>query len=350
VRAIKALRLAAKTSGPHSKFPWPAAAIAATALAIAGSARATEYQITDLGIFGGASSIAGQFASVNASGQVVGYYTDQPYDVTGHAFRSDANGGAPAVSNLGSIGGSRSTAAAVNDLGQAVGGAITSDGRRTHAFRTTPNGSITPAADLGTLGGTIDFGQFGGIIDRSEAFGVNVLGQAVGSSLAPAATSAVTRAFRTAPNANITPASDLGTLGGRESEAFAINASGQTVGDADLTAASSPYHAFRSAPNGLVAPLTDLGTLGGPNSAAHGVNDAGQAVGVADTATSGVHHAFRTAPNGAITAASDLGTLGGSYSIARSINSLGQTVGFQTTRETSVPSHFSRTLPARCRT
>jgi probable HAF family extracellular repeat protein len=121
---------------------------------------------------------------------------------------------------------------------------------------------------------------------------------------------------------------DLGTLGGRYSEAFAINASGQVVGDATTANASQGDHAFLYS-NGS---MLDLGTLGGAASLAYGINASGQVVGYATTAnTSLTGHPFLYS-NGSML---DLGTLGGEASYAftgggngaNGINASGQVVG-----------------------
>ena len=71
--------------------------------------------------------------------------------------------------------------------------------------------------------------------------------------------------------------------------------------------------------------MQDLGTLGGQNSAAQAINAAGQIVGFSDLSTTNVTHAVLwTAPN----QIQDLGTLGGSHAIAKSINDLGEVVGW----------------------
>ena len=78
-------------------------------------------------------------------------------------------------------------------------------------------------------------------------------------------------------------------------------AAGQVVGLATI-GATGVWHAFLWA-DGV---MTDLGTLGGLRSAAYAINDAGQVVGHANTAD-GADHAFLW-QDGRMT---DLGTLGG---------------------------------------
>lgn len=68
---------------------------------------------------------------------------------------------------------------------------------------------------------------------------------------------------------------DLGTLGGTETVAIAINASGQITGGS--TTASGAYHAFLYF-NGK---MTDLGTLGGPSSQGQSINKLGTVAGYA---------------------------------------------------------------------
>ena len=73
--------------------------------------------------------------------------------------------------------------------------------------------------------------------------------------------------------------------------------------------------------------MQDLGSLGGQNSAAQAINTAGQIVGFSDLSTSNVTHAaLWLAPN----EIQDLGTLGGNYAVAKGINDVGQVVGWST--------------------
>ncbi|HWA84025.1 MAG TPA: PEP-CTERM sorting domain-containing protein [Fimbriimonadaceae bacterium] len=108
---------------------------------------------------------------------------------------------------------------------------------------------------------------------------------------------------------------DLGTLGGTDSHAYAINSFGEVVGQAgDI---NGQQRAFLYS-NG---PMQDLGTLGGGESFAWGINDANQIVGTADLSTN-TQHAFLY--DGTM---HDLGTLYG-VSEAMGLNNLGQVVGF----------------------
>jgi probable HAF family extracellular repeat protein len=115
---------------------------------------------------------------------------------------------------------------------------------------------------------------------------------------------------------------DLGTLGGNESNARGINNSGQIVGYSKTN--SNLGHAFLWDRGSMV----DLGTLGGDTSYATDINDFGQIAGTSFRQIGPIHtpHAFLW-ENGSMT---DLGTLNGiseSYSMAEGINNYGQIVG-----------------------
>jgi probable HAF family extracellular repeat protein len=144
--------------------------------------------------------------------------------------------------------------------------------------------------------------------------------------------------------------SDLGTLGGNQSLANAVNNRGQVAGEA-LNTISDPYtsnyfnffiagatqvHAFRwTKSQGML----DLGTLGGTDSAAFLINERGQIAGLSFT---------NSTPNPVLDACSfwsqnlptldpflwkdgkmiDLGTLGGTCGQPFSLNNRGQVAGF----------------------
>ena len=113
---------------------------------------------------------------------------------------------------------------------------------------------------------------------------------------------------------------DLGTLGGDVSRAFAINALGQVAGTS--TSASGAPRAFLWA-NGV---MQDLGTLWDNGTEAIAINDLGQ-VAVNTTNRLGAEHAFLWASG----TMQDLGTLGGPFSFATGINAAGQVIGLSNT-------------------
>ena len=141
--------------------------------------------------------------------------------------------------------------------------------------------------DLGVLPGS----------ESSEAFGINDLGQIVGTSN----TLSGGHAFLWQAGSGMI---DLGVLPGMDiSAAYAINNHGQVVG------MSYPYTGLGArafiwqAGGGMI----DLGTLGGSYSEALGINDAAKIVGSSETAA-GQRHAFVWQAGSGMT---DLGTLPG---------------------------------------
>lgn len=156
---------------------------------------------------------------------------------------------------------------------------------------------------IDTLGGTHSF-AFGISADGSTA-----VGQAYTSG-------GQAHAFRWTGAAGI---QDLGTLGGNESTAQGVSASGVVVGSAFN--AQGKRLAFRWDPStGMVS----LGTLGGDNSYAYGVTPDGSAVAGWASMPSNTTHAFVwRSSTGSL---QDLGTLGGSNSFAYAISADGRVV------------------------
>jgi probable HAF family extracellular repeat protein len=251
---------------------------------------ATQYTITDLGTLGGTYSSA---SGINNWGQVVGT-SKIAGDSRYHAFLySDG-----VMQDLGTLGGTNSFAYSINNNGQVVG---VSDitGSMYHAFLYS-GGTMQY---LGTLGGR----------EYSYGFGVNDSGQVVGYS---GGIGYGKRAFLYSDGV----IQDLGTLGNNEgSSAYAINNIGQVVGKSYITDGSA-HHAFLYS-NGV---MQDLGTLGGNFSWATGINDNSQVVGWAHITGDSAHHAFLYSDG----VMQDLGTLGGTYSWASGINNNCQVVGW----------------------
>jgi len=118
---------------------------------------------------------------------------------------------------------------------------------------------------------------------------------------------------------------DLGTLGGTESIATAINDSGEITGGA--TTAAGAYHAFLYA-NGS---MKDLGTLGGPSSQGQGINATGAIVGYAQLPPGTVVGGYPPRPvslySGFIESNGSMTALGAPGGAAYAINNAGQVVG-----------------------
>jgi probable HAF family extracellular repeat protein len=116
---------------------------------------------------------------------------------------------------------------------------------------------------------------------------------------------------------------DLGTFGGSESLAQAVNNAGEVVGGSGTT--DHFEHAFLWTRTGG---MVDLGALSDGSSEAWGVNDPGQVVGLSIMASGGAHAFMWTKQHGMV----DLGTLeGGDYvypaSAPRAVSPTGQVVG-----------------------
>ena len=152
--------------------------------------------------------------------------------------------------------------------------------------------------DLGTLGG-----------NQSKAFAISAQSHVVGQALT---SGGATHAFL-----YVSSMSDLGTLtGGTSSAALAVNSTDQVAGQSTVTGGAQ--HAFVL----VGGTLFDLGTFGGATSIANALNNGAQTAGGALNA-GGNMHAFVHSGTGALVNTDDLGTLGGLTSIANALNDSG---------------------------
>lgn len=290
------------------KTIYSLALISSLFIVTAASAQTT-YTITDLGTLGGSSSTA---EGINSLGQVVGYSVRA--DGLPCAFIY-SNG---TMLNLGTTGGSLacSTGAAINNAGQATGSFP-----KPWLYPQYPvweaflySGGMTDIGTLSTVGmccGT----------PMSQGTAINNLGQVAGNSYL---NDQSTMGFLYS-NGAMTPIGSLYTGPNPYpgsffdwSAAAGINDSGQIVGYSAAASNPNQWDAFLWS-NGK---MQDLGTLGGPGSAATAINNAGQVTGYAYMA-SGKYHAFLY--TGGVM--EDIGTLGGSASTGYAINNLGQILG-----------------------
>jgi probable HAF family extracellular repeat protein len=306
--------------------------------------KAPRYKLIDLGTFGGPQSYVNFGTTVlNKQGSAIGWAdtpTPDPFPLfcfnpdcfVSHAFQWQ-NG---VVTDLGALpGGGSSQAVALADNGLATGN--------------SQNGEIDPLipgfpelrAVLWKDGQITDLGTLEGG-HESLAFGVNSKGQVVGMSFnttpdpfclfAPGFCTTQTRAFLW-QNGKM---QDLGTLGGPDGLAIAINERSQVAGFSYTNHIPNPVADNCGVNPPTVDPFlweqgkgfTDLGGLGGTCGAPNALNNAGQVVGYSDLAGDVV---FRPAlwDRGKVT---DLGTFLGpgppSYGIANSINDGGEIVGW----------------------
>lgn len=252
------------------------------------SCAARGYVVTQLGTLSGFEDVYPH--AINESGQIVGtMYDEDSGATTGFLFGTgtpsrlaltdavDINdvgqvagiavvGGSmhafllsgPTRMDAGTLGGPTSQAAAIDRSGRLAGVAVDAAGRR-HVI-TFAGGTLS---DRGALRSRSD-GLVWDMNDAGQIVGTDEFNGDLHGYLLSGATK-----------------TDLGTFGGRGSQALAINNTGVIVGYA-YNRADWP-RAFRYLAGSAGGSLVDLGTLGGESSRATAINDLGQIVGESDT-------------------------------------------------------------------
>jgi len=234
---------------------------------------------------------------------------------------------------LQTLGGSQSYVFAVNDFGEAVGWAETPSGAR---FPVLWDSSGNARDLTTTLNG----------VTAGTAAGINNSHQVVGHYTQWG----LRRAFIwTAMDGML---KDLGTLGGTESQAVAINEIGQVIGRSkdsgnqwklfiikpkDTNGDGVPDTWYLQGSGSVNDLMDDLGTLGGSDTGdinvARAMNNKGVVVGsssVVSAGTASFYHAFGWSLE---TGMVDLGTLGGESSEALAVSDYGHVVGYSATAD-----------------
>lgn len=206
------------------------------------------------------------------------------------------------ITDLGTLGGTQGAAGAMNFIGQAVGASLNGN---PDPYAAAPMEACLWLPNNGTSAWQYEF--------------------AINSFFAPASTE--THATYWWGSAKL----DMGTLGGPDSNANAINQMGQAIGWSYTSYQANEFGHPDVRPfiwSIRDRKMQDLGSLGGSCGAAIAINNRGQVVGGSNLPGDATMHAFLwTARDGM----RDIGTLsGGTYSHAGFINDKGEVAGFST--------------------
>lgn len=259
------------------------------------TAKGPKYQIVDLGSLAGAVPGGTYANAINRRGEVVGgdYFSFSDGEIFAPVAFQYKDG---RIEEVGSLGGYVSDAEGINEEGWIVGSAtIASDPFNTrHAF--LYDGTMI---DLGTLGGS-----------TSDALGINNKGEVVGSAQEADGTY---EAFVFSGGTLL----GLGSLPGMDSsQANGINERGHIVGVAWSSSGNNATAGFF-----YDGSMQDLGSLGGSQTGAQAINRRDVIVGGSQLAD-GTSHAFLY--DGTM---HDLGALEGGTTVALAINNKNQVVG-----------------------
>jgi len=264
------------------------------------------YTLTDIGNLGG--YYGGSAWAINARGEVVGA-SDVTHDIekdTDHAFYWSESTG---IIDLGVLV-DQSGAAGINRSGTVVGWSYRNN------YDSVADGiRWTKNSGMQSLTGPTTY-----VVGAS---GINDSAQVVGTFYAVYKTNAE-HAYRLTGFV----LEDLGTLGGKNSYAYAINATGQVVGFSNTPTSGALDGRAVLWQEG--SGMKDLGTLPGDSfSAAAAINKSGQIAGGSYTSFTGPYRAFLWTENDAMR---QIGTRpdfpGDSSYSALGMNDLGQVVGY----------------------
>jgi probable HAF family extracellular repeat protein len=260
------------------------------------------YTATDLGTIGGFYSNA---AGINNHGQVVGQSNCAPGNWTQHAFLYDSTG----MHDLGTLGGSFSAASAINDAGQVVGcSGITGDPLARHAFLYDSTGMH----DLDPFGPPNRFAE------QSWAVSINDAGQVVGTGIFVSPLTQVPGPGAFLWQKGLMQRLDVAADADSVSWAFAINASGQILGQVwNQVTRTSRMCLWQNGGTRELAPPSGHTLL------VRALNNQGQMIGDLRRLGEENWHAMLYDDTGC----HDLGTLGGAASGTWALNNLGQVVG-----------------------